>query len=158
MIFGLGVVAGSLATTLFFEKRLEAMTDDEFDAWLENDEEDKKVIKEAATEVKKAMVDYSAIIDEYDAEANRPYTISPDDLGDTGYDIEECTMYSDGVMTYDGSDVMVDIDDVIGTDNLSKVGEYDDDYLYIRNEERETDYKIEFLKEPYLDEELVDDS
>ena len=74
-----------------------------------------------------------------------PYTITPDEFGDTGYEKTCLTMYANGFIEDDYGDLM-DEDDVErllgGEDNLKMMGEFEPDLLYIRNENYRVDYEI----------------
>lgn len=82
----------------------------------------------------------------------KPYIIPPEEYGEKE-DYEQVTFsyYADGVVTYEYPDlntgemlieVIEDIDDSIGYDNLSRFGEYEDDSLHVRNDRLEVDYEI----------------
>lgn len=72
-----------------------------------------------------------------------PYVITPEEFGEL-YDYEKVslTYYKDGVLTDDNDDVIDDVDVVIGVDSLDHFGEYEDDSVYVRNDQRMCDYEI----------------
>lgn len=72
-----------------------------------------------------------------------PYVISPDEFGEL-YDYEKVslTYYSDKVLTDDNDDVIEDIDAVIGVESLDHFGEYEEDSVFVRNDQRMCDYEI----------------
>lgn len=73
-----------------------------------------------------------------------PYAIAPDEFGEfSDYETIELILFSNGVITDDeGEPVDDDITDMIGEDFASHFGEYEDDAVYIRNDERMADYEI----------------
>ena len=74
-----------------------------------------------------------------------PYTITPDEFGDTGYDKTCLTMYANGYIEDDYGELLDedDIERLLGGDeNLKAMGEFEPDLLYIRNENYRTDYEI----------------
>lgn len=87
-----------------------------------------------------------------------PYVISPEEFGDIAdYTQISLTYYEDGVLTED--DFVVDNADELVGEFESHFGEYEDDSVFVRNDERRIDYEIikvlktyaEVLEEkPYL--------
>ena len=73
-----------------------------------------------------------------------PYVITPEEFGETGYEMISWTYYKDGVMTDENGTIMdeEDIEDLIGLDALNHFGEHEADAVHIRNEEQENDYEI----------------
>lgn len=83
------------------------------------------------------------------------FTISPDDLGETGYDTFQYTYWKDGIVTDENNEVVDDYPQIIGNFNESMFGEYDPDAAYIRNMEAEAD--IEVVREERYYGELLED-
>lgn len=69
-----------------------------------------------------------------------PYVITEEEFGEFGNEEETLMLYSDGVLATEDDDPIDDIESLIGN-CLNEMGEYDDT-LYVRNQERETDYII----------------
>lgn len=82
--------------------------------------------------------------DESDME-EKPYIISPEEFGDfDDYETIELTYYKNGYVT-DDQDILMSNDEVeeaIGWNNITHMGEYEEDALHVRNEKRKTDYEI----------------
>ncbi|MBR5862193.1 MAG: hypothetical protein IKZ08_02590 [Bacteroidales bacterium] len=78
----------------------------------------------------------------------RPYVISPEEFDEVGYDTISLTMYDDGVVEDEFGDVVArdDVDRMVGLDSLNHFGEYEEDSVFVRNDETETDYEI--LRDP----------
>lgn len=71
-----------------------------------------------------------------------PYVISPDDFGSIpGYNVEPLDYFADGILA-DGWGVKLDIADTIGEDAVNHFGDYDDDVVYVRNEQTELEYEV----------------
>lgn len=71
-----------------------------------------------------------------------PYVISPDDFGSVpGYNVEPLDYFVDGILA-DGWGVKLDIADTIGEDAVNHFGDYDDDVVYVRNEQTELEYEV----------------
>lgn len=109
--------------------------------------------------------DYNKIIkdnkydNEYDNEEGKedvkkvegPYVISPDDFDSIGYETESLTYYSDGVLTDIYDNIISDVEGKIGEDSLNHFGEYEDDSVFVRNDEEEMDYEILKDDDKYYD-------
>ena len=82
------------------------------------------------------------------APVKRPYVISPDEFDEIGYQTVSLTYYADGVIEDDFNDIWDDdeVEDKIGRDSLNHFGEYEEDSVFVRNDEEETDYEI--LRDP----------
>ena len=95
--------------------------------------------------------DYSEISKKDEEEDNesdmeeKPYVISPEEFGDfDDYETIELTYYKNGYVT-DDQDILMSNDEVeeaIGWNNITRMGEYEEDALHIKNEKRKTDYEI----------------
>lgn len=77
-----------------------------------------------------------------DEPKDRPYVIEPDEYGAKGYDEVSLTYYEDGILADDMDNEIENIDELVGFDNLEKIGEYEDDAVHIRNDKLHTDYEI----------------
>ena len=70
-----------------------------------------------------------------------PFVIAPEEFGESGYDTKSWTYYADFVLTDEVGEIVVDAENIIG-DGLTHFGEYEDDSVYVRNENIECDYEI----------------
>ena len=71
-----------------------------------------------------------------------PYVISPDDFGSvSGYNVEPLDYFADGILA-DGWGVELDIAETIGEDAINHFGDYDDDVVYVRNEQTKLEYEV----------------
>ncbi|MCI6805639.1 MAG: hypothetical protein MR912_08630 [Prevotella sp.] len=71
-----------------------------------------------------------------------PYVISPDDFGSIpGYNVEPLDYFADGILA-DGWGVELDIAETIGEDAVNHFGDYDDDVVYVRNEQTNLEYEV----------------
>lgn len=165
-IFLSGAAIGGVVTWKLIEKHYKDLADEEIESVIEafrkrENEEKKKVkpdkeeIKETVTKVlkkkkKKENNDVNEIIIEegYSKEEKDPiipYVITPEQFGEFGeYGTKTLTYYADDVLT-DEIDVPISGSDMVtmlGPDALDHFGEYEDDSVYIRDEENEMDYEI----------------
>lgn len=77
-----------------------------------------------------------------DMELNRPYVITPEQYEDNvDYTKVSLTWYSDEVLEDDWGNVL-DPDDVIGRDALTTFGQYEDDSVFVRDDDENVDYEV----------------
>lgn len=77
-----------------------------------------------------------------DMESNRPYVITPEQYEDNvDYTKVSLTWYSDEVLEDDWGNVL-DPDDVIGRDALTTFGQYEDDSVFVRDDDEQVDYEV----------------
>lgn len=74
---------------------------------------------------------------------DEPYVIPPEEYGEINdYELLSWTCYANGVLTDDMDQPVVDPEQFVGSDVLSKFGQYSEDVVHIRNDERRCDYEI----------------
>lgn len=162
LIFSLGAAAGSLVAWRVTKTKYEQYAQNEIDAYkayvknkdsekpaetvIENVEEPKNEPNEIESLVPKDILDaYRS--GEYKKEdynkVKEPYVISPEEYGTLdGYECVSLTHYADGVLTDDHDNVIENPDDIVGDDYASHFGEFEDDSVFIRNEDERRDYEI----------------
>jgi hypothetical protein len=79
-----------------------------------------------------------------------PYVITPDEFGDE-YDKFSLTLYADKVLVDDDDEPIEDVEDTVGWDAFNHFGEYEDDSVFVRNDERQADYEILLDERNYSD-------
>ena len=164
IIFSVGVAVGSVITWRVMKNKY-----DQFE--YEEIEEDDDIEEEPKHDDKPTSINYNAVlndlkytddkgvthgpyshINEYlDEDDNReesdnmsygPYVIPPEEFDENGYETESLTLYADGVLTDSYNEVIDDIDDLIGLDSLDHFGEYEEDSVFVRNDDLQRDYEI----------------
>ena len=170
IVFVAGAVIGSAVTYKFVKNKYERITQEEIDSVKEtythknlgenvgeDFTEDCEGIKNEMREIKDIVdsevnrlktildengyVDYSTPKGKEVATMN-PYVISPDEFSENeDYETESLTYYLDGILADDRNNI-IDIDVVVGRESLNHFGEYEDDSVFVRNEELKTDYEI----------------
>lgn len=170
--FTAGVIVGAVCTWKLLESRCENRIQEEVDSVKEafaNRDEDK--VEDEPTEAENAtraadflkkkmnVVEYTNKIKENGyvnysdysskeekkeaAPVDKPYVISPEQLGDfDDYEIISLTYYADGVLTDENNEVIDDVDDIVGEESLEHFGEYENDAVHVRNDARKCDYEI----------------
>lgn len=116
-----------------------------------SDEEQPPMAKEESTNEETAeseseeseKVQYHKAVKEYTEDEPKkkgPYVISPDEFHD-GAMLTSATYsyFEDGVVTDEFDNIVEDVDEAIGEDF---VNHFDEDVVYVRNEERNCDYEI----------------
>lgn len=168
LMFTAGATIGSLVTWKLVKTKYEKIVQEEINNSLQeklskrpepvvdeevvNEEENTEVhiddIREYAKHLTNNLgyTDYTNIeegVDESKMDAkNKPRVIEPDELGESDYPVVSLTYYADGVLADDWDDIIEDIEEKVGLDFSEHFGEYEDDSVFIRNDELETDYEI----------------
>ena len=172
VIFVAGAGIGSAVTWIFTKKKYSNLAKKEIDSVKEAFANRKEVFREQKNDIndnseqpnsqadkaakalkKKSIMDYSSF-SKYE-ELNKkysnekklgkecPYVISPDEFGEfDDYEKISLTYYSDKVLTDDNDDIIEDVDAVVGIGSLDHFGEYEEDSVFVRNDQRMCDYEI----------------
>ena len=163
IIFAAGAAVGSLATWKLLEDKYKKIADEEIESVKDLYSEKMKNIDEENKELYKKVTDdlgYSDNDNESSNEENKeefndmekPYVISPEEFGeDENYELSSLTYYSDGTLTDGYDNIIENVDFVVGKDFASHFGEYEDDSIFIKNDETQTYYEILKVKEQYSD-------
>ena len=168
--FATGAIVGSVVTWCFVKKKYERIAQEEIDsvkevfAKKEFDSGAKEMAK-AGEEVVKGLnggirqakekpdlVQYAAMVQKYGGTVGEekevpmkekfPYVIPPEEFGEfDDYERISLTYYADGVLADDNNEVVDDVEDIVG-DALDHFGEYEDDSVFVRCDERKCDYEI----------------
>ena len=158
LIFAVGTVVGSAVTYTLLKTKFEQMAQDEIEEvrnlYLKKTEELNESNKETSSESKVSEYEktlnnlkyMNGIEDEKEEESmkeDKPYVISPNEFGELdGYETNSLTYFADGVLADDTNTVIDNVDEVVGTDSLTRFGEYEDDSVFVRNDRHECDYEI----------------
>lgn len=77
------------------------------------------------------------------SEQHKPYIIPPYEYGGVyEYDQVSLVYYADGVLVDENQDVVDDIEGCIGRESLEHFGEYEEDAVHVRNDDRKCDYEV----------------
>lgn len=109
---------------------------------VKNDEKETKKIKATfydplTDEIEEVEVEGNMTNDEL-----KPYVISPDEFGETDYKIISLNYYADNVLTDEFDNIIDDVEGTVGEASLDTFGEYEDDTVFVRNDQLEIDYEI----------------
>ena len=100
----------------------------------------------------KDEIDYTATEHPEDDDEETPYVISPEEFGELDdYEKVSLTYYADGYLVEGDLGIIDDVDVVVGPDALDSFGEYEEDAVYVRNDQHKTDYEILLSEMNYHD-------
>ena len=86
-----------------------------------------------------------------------PYVISPAEFGEIeNYETMTLIYYNDGILADSDNNRVDDIESCIGYESLNHFGEYEDDSVYVRNDDAMTDYEVLLDESNYADLEGID--
>ena len=88
--------------------------------------------------------DYTIDVNE-GVEFVNPHIITPEEFGEYNeYKIKTLIYYADNVLTDEDDNPItsLEMEEMIGVDSLDHFGEYEDDSVYVRDENNEIDYEI----------------
>lgn len=161
-----GVGIGSVVTWAVVKSKYEQIAQEEIDSVKEAFSDRKRVkvepIDEPVDEEETEKDEYEKLTTNYKTYSKKkgdseemlePYVISPDDFDAEDYDTNSFTYYADGVLT-DDKDNPMDEDEIertVGQDSLTHFGEFEDDSVFVRNDELKTDYEILLVNDKYYD-------
>lgn len=160
--FVLGAAAGSIITWKVLEKKYNERLQEEIDDVkrvysqknnsedVETSEKEEQKKDPGTEEYKKVLVEQGYVGSNQTTEikggvervSGRPYVIRPEEFGEEDYETVSLTYYEDGVLTDEYGEIVDDVDEAIGEESLTHFGEYEDDSVFVRNDEREIDYEI----------------
>lgn len=153
-IFVTGIVLGSAITWNYAKTKYAKIADEEiasvkaaFKSEKSNKdsdirEEKNNIDKMEELAIANRYVTHDKVIKKEETDMNEPYVISPDDFDENGYEIVSLTYYADDVLTDEHDNVIRNRDKLIGKDSLTKFGEYEEDSVFVRDDERKIDYEI----------------
>ena len=167
--FALGAAAGTFVSWKILKTKYEKITEKEVQSvkdvyakkYKENQNEKEEVIDDISDDMVQEdlskqyaetfqKLGYGSVTSTTDSEGEKmkpkktePYVISPEEFDDID-DYETTTLfyYQDGVVADTSDNVVVDVDALIGEDSLTKFGEYEEDSVFVRNDDLKTDFEI----------------
>lgn len=162
LIFSIGLVIGAFAGATYAKKRINRLDNEEIEKIKEMYKQKYEVTISKEKQKLKPEEKYEKIACEYHTAENPPKKkknpdikiINAVDFGENfAYDTVSLTYYADNVLAYDVNDEMVtDIENTVGIDNLAKIKEYYDDAMYVRNDISRVYYEIMPSEKTYAEE------
>lgn len=168
LVFTAGAAIGSVVTWKIVKTKYEKIAQEEIESVKEvfskitnenvfdeenSDETEDDISEEEAIEKEKEAYDelvhgagytnYSDIKQEEADNMDKPYVIEPEEFGECEYATVSLTYYEgDKVLTNEDNDIIDNVDELVGADFASHFGEYEEDSVFIRNDELEIDFEI----------------
>lgn len=167
--FVAGVTIGSLATWKFVENKYKKIANEEIESVMEQFKTprfDENKVEPAEEEkpwraTKPDIMEYAAKIkeakyalDQFDEnnkeeggdesmEFDKIYVISPDEFDELDdHEIRSFTYYEDGILVDEDGFIIENVEEWVGKGSLDTFGEYEDDSVFVRNEELKMDIEI----------------
>lgn len=176
-IFAAGAVIGSAVTWKIIKTKYEQIANEEIESVKERFRNREDAAKNGASDEKgnvdnslkdRDLSSYESIINENayrnystpkgseneikeEESVDRPYVIPPEEYDENDYETESLTYYADGVLTDIYDNIIEDVEGTVGKDSLTHFGEFEDDSVFVRNDERKTDYEILRDSDKYYD-------
>lgn len=161
IIFGTGAAIGSVVTWKLLDTKYKRIADEEiqsvkdrFSKKLEKLREEEPVEEQEETEEEKQsqLNEYFSRLTELNynnafekgepVTMRKPYVIPPEEFGENDYETVSFTYYADGVLTDEADEIVNDVEETVGADSLTHFGEYEEDSVFVRNDEQKIDYEI----------------
>lgn len=169
LLFTAGAALGSLVTWRIFKSRYEIVDEDydeEPDDPVEGDDGNKSESNETKIDYNKKppLKDYVKMVENYgykpkthmeeveeelangeqgDEDIYEPFIIRPEEYGELhAYETLSLNYYADGVLTDDLDNPIEDVESLVPADFADHFGEYDDNAVFVRNDNLECDYEI----------------
>lgn len=141
--FAAGAALGSLITWNVVKKKYERIAQEEINSVKEIFTVPKSAEPTEESEIELDYGEAEKNKKEGDENPLKPYVISPDEFGERdGYPTVSLTYYEDGILTDESDEIIRNIDDVVGEDSLLHFGEYEDDSVFVRNDDLKIDFEI----------------
>ncbi len=162
LIFCVGAAVGAAGAWMFAKRRFEMLAREEIDSVKEvykaragaaDISEDDEKPADVSEEKREDLMDYYKTVKEngYDGKKaadiserspSAAYTISPDSFGELDYEQISLNYWGDGYLTDENDEIIHNPADILGDKALDSFGEYEDDSVYVRNDELRVDYEV----------------
>lgn len=161
--FAAGAAIGSAVTWIFVKKKYEKIAQEEIESV-------KEVFAKRIEEATKSVEDDIPEFEEEDYEeyghlahsyggndipnlgSDKPYTISPEEYGEEeDYERFNFTYYADGTLTDENDCIIEDVEGTFGLDVASYFGEFEDDSVHIRDDQKKCEFEILYDQRDYAE-------
>lgn len=165
LAFVAGAAAGSVVTWQLLKTKYEQIAQEEIDSVKETfsrrakkEEEQVYETEEVAfVDDKPSLEEYASIVTEnkYVKEVSKdpsegPYFITVDEYGEfDDYEVFLLTAYRDGTLVDDNDEVIDDPEGLVGEHTIFDAYQQEGDCVYVRNDEKKSDYEILLVDEVY---------
>ena len=170
LLFAAGVAVGSLVTWRYFKTKYEVVEDEieekteETEGETETEDEDPEVSESKMSYKKPPLMEYVKMVEDNgyvpkthmeevkeeiangewdDKDVYEPFIIRPEEYGELhAYETLSLNYYADGVLTDELDNPIEDVESLVPADFADHFGEYDDNAVFVRNDNLECDYEI----------------
>ena len=168
LLFTAGVAVGSLVTWRYFKSKYEVVEDEIEEKTEEpegeSEEESPEVLGSKMSYKKPPLKEYVKMVENNgyapkthveeveeeiangewnDKDVYEPFIIRPDEYGELhAYETLSLNYYADGVLTDELDNPIEDVESLVPADFADHFGEYDDNAVFVRNDNLECDYEI----------------
>jgi hypothetical protein len=166
-----GTAVGSVVTWKVLKDKYEQLAREEIQEVYSRTSKLKKVLKDVdeiheveEAEYKQAVRDYTSFSSatpkpcpkpengKEDEPMPKPYVVTPEEFGDIDeYETKSLIYWADGVLTDDSHGIIDDVESLVTEDSLTHFGEYEDDSVFVRNDDQQVDYEILYDTRRYED-------
>lgn len=176
VMFAIGAAVGSVITWHCVKKKYEQIAQEEIDSvkavFMKKDPDMEVTVSETPhqaeprkVEEKPSISEYAALLknegytnysgtgkEEQTSMNDKPYVISPEEFGEyEGYEKISLTYYGDQVLADENDELVEDVEGAVGFESLTHFGEYEDDSVFVRNDQLKCDYEILLDQRTYSD-------
>lgn len=147
LAFSAGAAIGVAASWRYLKTKYEQFAQEEIEDVKNYYRSKRKVVHdETVTEQEQ----YETLANEYSTESSSvknedggPYVITPEEFGEIDeYDTTTLYYYVDGVLTDLEDNIVENVAELVSEDFVDHFGEYEDDSVCVRNDDRKCDYEI----------------
>lgn len=152
LIFATGFLGGSISAYFALKKRFDILMEEEIQSVKESYEKfNSSDIEDSCEEHDDIVGQFIRNDDQNTPEEQEepqkkfedPYLISPNEFNEVyGYETATLTLYSDGVIADEDMEMVDDVDEILGEENLQQLRDGETDCVYIRNDSKYCDYEV----------------
>jgi hypothetical protein len=153
--FVLGAGVGAFATYKLVEKHFKDIADEEIKSVIEKFKEREKQLTSKKPDKKSGVPSWDTYAEPVTPKSlgytnaaveEKPKNISiisPDEFGEySDYETVSLTYYADGVLTDQMDNIIDNVEDYVGKGFETHFGEYEDDSVFVRNDDKTIDFEI----------------
>ena len=144
-----GAAIGSAITLLVLKSKYEVVNDDKKEPEDPNQQaiedyvkNDISITREAYENLAKNYSGSEEDNKKEDCKKMKPYVISPEEFADGDYPQKTLTYYANKVLADEDDEVVLDVENTVGEESLTHFGEYEDDTVFVRDDDLGIDYEI----------------
>lgn len=151
LIFCVGTIAGAAGAWVLLKKRFEELAREEIESVKEvyRAKADADIPEEKSEElmdyyktIKNNKYDGEIAVESAEKSPSAAHVISPDEYGELDYEQISLNYWADEVLTDENDEVINNPVEILGDKALDSFGEYEDDAVYVRNDEFRADYEV----------------